>query len=60
MEEDVLSRHLSKLVAEGKINPIKGTRHVHVPSHSFYADDLMIYCKGNMNGLRELIKESFQ
>jgi hypothetical protein len=54
LAEDVLSRHISKLVAEGKIIPIKGTRQVHVPSHSFYADDLMIFCKGNMNGLREL------
>jgi hypothetical protein len=54
LAEDVLSRQISKLVSEGKINLIKGTRHVHVPSHSFYADDLMIFCKGNINGLREL------
>jgi hypothetical protein len=54
LAEDVLSRQISKLVSEGKINPIKGTRHVRVPSHSFYADDLMIFCKGNINGLREL------
>jgi hypothetical protein len=51
LAEDVLSRQISKLVVEGKINPIKGTRNVHVPSHSFYADDLMIFCKGNLNGL---------
>jgi hypothetical protein len=54
LAEDVLSRHISKLVAEGKLNLIKGTRHAHVPSHSFYADDLMIFCKGNIAGLREL------
>ncbi|PNX71458.1 ribonuclease H, partial [Trifolium pratense] len=54
LAEDVLSRQISKIVAEGKLNLIKGTRHVLVPSHSFYADDLMIFCKGNMAGLREL------
>ncbi|GAU31405.1 hypothetical protein TSUD_370540 [Trifolium subterraneum] len=54
LAEDVLSRHITKLVSDGKLNLIKGTRHVHVPSHSFYADDLMIFCKGNLAGLREL------
>jgi hypothetical protein len=54
LAEDVLSIGISKLVADGKLDLIKGTRNVMVPSHSFYADDLMIFCKGNLSGLRAL------
>jgi ribonuclease HI len=54
LAEDVLSRSISRLVDHGKLNLIKGTRNFHVPSHSFYADDLMIFCKGNMTGLKAL------
>jgi mannosylglycoprotein endo-beta-mannosidase len=41
-------------VFEGKLKLIKGTRNFSVPSHCFYADDLMIYCKGNLAGLHAL------
>ncbi|WJX12769.1 hypothetical protein P8452_03227 [Trifolium repens] len=58
LAEDVLSRSISRLVSQGKLNLIKGTRQVYVPSHSFYADDLMIFCKGNIAGLKHL-KELF-
>jgi ribonuclease HI len=54
LAEDVLSRSITKLVSEGKLNLIKGTRNFTVPSHCFYADDLMIYCKGNLAGLHAL------
>jgi hypothetical protein len=54
LAEDVLSRSISKLVSQGKLNLIKGTRNINVPSRSFYADDLMIFCKGNIAGLRVL------
>jgi hypothetical protein len=52
--EDVLSRSIFKLVEDGNLNLIKGTRNFRVPSHSFYADDLMIFCKGNISGLQAL------
>jgi hypothetical protein len=55
--EDVLSRHISKLVVDGKLHLIKGTRNVNVPSHCLYADDIMVYCKGrqsNLVALRQL------
>ena len=52
--EDVLDKNLSKLVEEGSLNLIKGTRSCSVPSRSFYADDLMIFCKGNIPGLKDL------
>ncbi|PNX72820.1 ribonuclease H, partial [Trifolium pratense] len=51
LAEDVLSRSIFKLVADGKLDLIKATRNVNVPSHTFYADDLMIFCKGKISGL---------
>jgi hypothetical protein len=54
LAEDVLSRSISKLVSDGKLYIIKGTRNFMVPSHSFYADDLMILCKGTLSGLKAL------
>ncbi|GAU22346.1 hypothetical protein TSUD_106740 [Trifolium subterraneum] len=54
LAEDVLSRSITNLVSVGKLNPIKGTRHISVPSHTFYADDLMIFCKGKLSGLNAL------
>jgi len=54
LAKDVFSRGISKLVNEGKLEEIKGTISVKVPSHSFYADDLMVFCKGKMSGLSHL------
>jgi ribonuclease HI len=54
LAEEVLSRSISKLVNQGVLNQIKGTRNCWVPSHSFYADDLLIFCKGNLSGLKAL------
>jgi hypothetical protein len=45
---------LSKFVQDGKLDLIKGTRHINVPSHTFYADDLMVFCKGKLSGLNAL------
>jgi hypothetical protein len=36
----------------------KGTRNVSVPSHTFYANDLMVFCNGKLNNLTNL-KELF-
>jgi len=58
LAEDVLSRSISKLVEDGKLQQIKGTRNTAVPSHSLYVDDLMIYCNGRSSGLQAL-KELF-
>jgi hypothetical protein len=56
LAEDVLSRGISNLVNSGVLDQIKGTRHFKVPSHTFYADDLMVFCKGKLSGLKELKK----
>jgi ribonuclease HI len=54
LAEDVLSRAISLLVSQGTLSQIKGTRNLRIPSHSFYADDLLVFCKGNLNGLKAL------
>jgi hypothetical protein len=54
LAEDVLSRSISKLMSQGSLNQIKGTRNFLIPSHSFYADDLLIFCKGNLSVLKAL------
>jgi hypothetical protein len=59
LAEDVLSRSISKLVTGGKLDLISGTRNFKVPSHTFYADDLLIFCKGKLSGLND-IKSLFE
>ena len=58
LAEEVLSRGIPKLVDEGNLSLMKATRHIQFPSHCFYADDLMVYCKGRMSNLQAL-KELF-
>jgi len=41
-----------------KISLMKATRNTQFPSHCFYADDLMVYCKGKMSNL-EALKDLF-
>jgi len=45
-------------VEECKVDLIKAGRHAQIPSHYFYADDLMVYCKGKFLNL-EALKEIF-
>lgn len=54
--EDVLSRNITKLVQQGKIELIKGTRSVQIPSYSLYADDIMIFCKGKISSVQTLMQ----
>jgi ribonuclease HI len=57
--EEVLSRHISSLVYNNKLSCIISGRTI-LPSHSFFADDLMIFCKATMrnaNNLRDLLNE---
>ena len=54
MAGDVISRGNAKLVKDGKLDLIKGTRNVNVPSRSFYVDDLMVFSKGKSVGLNNL------
>jgi hypothetical protein len=56
LAEDVLSRGITKLVESGKLELIKGTRHMNLPSHTLYADDIMIFCKGNFSNIDALLE----
>lgn len=47
--EDVLSRGLTQLVSNNRIKLIKSTRDTFVPSHTLYADDIMLFTKGSFS-----------
>ncbi|XP_026399079.1 uncharacterized protein LOC113294922 [Papaver somniferum] len=52
--EDVLSRNLTKLFIEKKTTPMLSEKGIS-PTHLFFADDIMIFCKGNMKSLHNLL-----
>jgi hypothetical protein len=58
LAEDVLSRSISKLVSQGNLNQIKGTKNFMVPSHSLYAGIKALTgikaLKGNLTGIKAL------
>lgn len=39
---------------DGKVELIKASRKANIPSHCFYADDLMVFCKGKMSSFEAL------
>jgi len=56
LAEEVISRRLTKLVREGELKLINGTRDIQIPSHILYADDMMIFCKGTKSNIKALKK----
>ena len=54
--EEALSMGISKLVEDGEVDLISSSRGSKVPSHCFYADDLMVFCKGKVSNLEALKK----
>lgn len=52
--EEVLSRSINMLVEQGKLDLIGAARGSSIPSHCFYADDLMVFCKGKFSNLESL------
>jgi hypothetical protein len=54
LAEEVLSRGISKLVADGKVDLIKASRNTFVPSHCLYADDIMVFCRGKISCVQAL------
>jgi len=55
LAEEVLSRSLTKLVKEGKLKLIQGSRNNPAPSHILYVDDIMVFCKGSASNIQNLI-----
>jgi hypothetical protein len=45
LAEEVISRSITQLVRHGKLTLIKGSRHMDIPSHILYADDIMLFCR---------------
>ncbi|XP_058781014.1 uncharacterized protein LOC131655124 [Vicia villosa] len=58
--EDVLSRGIQHSIDNNMINLTRANRFCTVPSHTFFADDLMIFCRGDiksMNAISALLEE---
>jgi ribonuclease HI len=54
LAEEVISRSITKLVRDGKLSLIKGSRNMDVPSHILYADDIMLFCKASRSNIQSL------
>jgi hypothetical protein len=54
LAEEVISRSITKLVREGSLKLINGSRNYNVPSHVLYADDIMLFCKGSASNIQAL------
>jgi len=54
LAEKITSRALTKLVREGNLSLIQGSRNNAIPSHILYADDIMLFCKGAMSNIHVL------
>lgn len=55
LAEEVLSRGLEALVQEGHLTQIHATRGFLMPSHCLYADDILIFCKGTLSNIRNIM-----
>ncbi|KAE9619300.1 putative RNA-directed DNA polymerase [Lupinus albus] len=63
LAEDVVSRGISKLLADRKLSLIAGPNKIQPPSHVLYADDVLIFCKGikrNLEHLNSLLSDYAQ
>lgn len=56
LAEEVLSRSISHLVAADGLKLIKSFNNNFVPSHIFYADDILIFCSGKKSNIVSLQK----
>lgn len=57
--EDVLNRGLMKLRHNGLLNYISSPRGTTAPSHMFYADDLIIFCRADKKCITNLLMENY-
>lgn len=54
LAEDVLSRGLTKLVENNSVKFIKVARNFYVPSHVVYANDILVFYKGDKGSIEAL------
>ncbi|XP_057770942.1 uncharacterized protein LOC130990730 [Salvia miltiorrhiza] len=52
--EDILSRLFSSCVDSGHLEPMRYSRTFQFPTHLFYADDVMIFCKATVRNARKI------
>lgn len=52
--EDVLNRGISNLVHTNQLNLIRAKKYCMVPSHTLFADDIMIFCKGDNKSIKDI------
>ncbi|XP_058728727.1 uncharacterized protein LOC131600410 [Vicia villosa] len=53
LAEEVISRGISNLVNLGKVSLMKSVN-VSFPSHTLYADDILVFCKGTSRNIKAL------
>lgn len=51
LAEEVLSRGLSELLMGGRLKPISSPRGTVAPSHVLFADDVIVFCRGDQQNL---------
>ncbi|XP_058783502.1 uncharacterized protein LOC131658194 [Vicia villosa] len=51
LDEDVLSRVISKLVSDNKVKLMHASRNVMFPSHTLYADDIILFSRGCISSI---------
>lgn len=56
LAKEVLSRGISKPVANGTIDLMTGARGFQVPSHILYADDVLVFCRASQKNINNLMQ----
>ena len=51
LAEDFLSRKITSLVNSGSLIPMNGPSNVVFPSHLFYINDILIFCKASYSNI---------
>lgn len=55
LAEEALSRGISGLVASGQLHLISSPRGISAPSHVLFADDVIIFCRGDKRNLARVL-----
>ncbi|KAK9949954.1 hypothetical protein M0R45_005462 [Rubus argutus] len=56
LAEEVLSRGISLLVSSGQLQRISSPRGTLAPSHVLFADDIIVFCRGEKPNWRKIMK----
>ncbi|XP_058760550.1 uncharacterized protein LOC131633894 [Vicia villosa] len=54
LAQEVLSRNITSLVSSNQCNRIQASRNCFVDSHTMYADDIMIFCRGDQKSVSNI------